>query len=513
MNYTRKVLILITISTALRIIFASIIELGPDEVYYWTYARNLQWCYFDHPPIVGWLIRLTTANLLFHSELPVRIGAIACSAIGAWLIFKLGSLVYNQRAGWFAALLFTSSVYCSLVVGTFILPDSPQIIFWFTAVILLIKISRVSDNMRNADLLWVLFGLVTGLCIMCKVHGVFLWLAVLLHLIFVDSRWLKHKGIYLAAGITMVIVSPIIIWNIQHNFIMYHYHSSRIASGVSAVSIEGLFKTLIQQIIGSNPFNFFLICSGLWFVFKKKLTIEQKEIKILLFCSMPLILIVLIISIFKETLAHWAGPAYSCLLIFPAVSLAASKKNNYQNFPNVLIWALCYISLIPISQVLITNYFPGTLSLEKQGQKTGSKDITLDTYGWREIGAKFDSLYKNDVKNKTMPANARVIVTDWATAASIEFYVTSKTKQDVYGIGDAADLHQYYLSNSGKAQFKPGENAYYIVPSNVFYYRTLDEVLKAFEDYEVPLVIPQLRSGLVCRFVTVYRMLHYKGLK
>jgi 4-amino-4-deoxy-L-arabinose transferase-like glycosyltransferase len=497
----------------LRVLFASVIELGPDEVYYWTYARNLQWSYFDHPPIIAWLIRLTTANLLFHSELTVRIGAIACSSISTWLIYKLTTLIYNQRAGWFAALLFTASVYCSLVTGAFILPDSPQLIFWFAAVILLIKISRVSDNMRSADLLWSLFGLVTGLCIMCKVHGVFLWLAVLLYLIFVDRKWLKHKGVYLAAGITLVIVSPIIIWNMQHDFITLKYHTQRVLPGGAGISIIGLGKALLQQAIGSNPFNFFLICSAIFLAMKRKLPIENKAFKILLFCTIPLILTVIIISIFRETLAHWAGPAYSSLLILPAISLASSEKNKTRNFPNVIVWGLAYLVVISTFQVLITNYFPGPLSQERQGQKTGAKDITLEMYGWREIGAKFDSLQKSDVAKKIMPANARVIVTDWATAASIEFYVTGKTKQEVYGIGDATDLHQYYLSNKEKAPLKLGENAYYIVPSDVFYYRTSYKVLNEFDDYEVPLVIPQMRSGIVCRFVTVYRILHYKGLK
>jgi 4-amino-4-deoxy-L-arabinose transferase-like glycosyltransferase len=512
-NYTRKVLILIVASTALRLLFANALELGPDEVYYWTYAQKLQWSYFDHPPIIAWLIRSTTCNLAFHSELAVRIGAIVCSSICTWLFFVLGTLIYNQRAGWFAAFLYTSSVYCSIAAGSFILPDSPQLIFWFIAVILLVKISRVTDNVQSANLLWSLFGLIAGLCIMCKVHGVFLWFAALLYLLIIDRKWLKHKGVYLAAIITLIVVSPIILWNMQHNFITYQFHSGRLTPGNSDVDIKGFFNALLQQVFGSNPVNFFLIIGGLWLALKRKLPIEQKEFKILLLCALPLILTVTIISIFRETLVHWAGPAYSCLLILPALGLASSEKIKMRNFPTVIILALSYIVIASTFEVLITNYFPGTLSPEKQGQKTGLKDVTLDIYGWCEIGTKFDSLYKSDVVNKVMPANARVIVTDWATAAAIEFYVTHKTRQEVYGIGNAADLHQYYLTNTGKAPLKAGENAYYIVPSNVFYYRTSNEVFRAFKDHEVLKVITQLRSGLVCRFITIYRMVGYKGVR
>jgi len=44
------------------------LELGNDEVYYQTYAQHLQWNYFDHPPMVALLIRLSTINLFFHNE-------------------------------------------------------------------------------------------------------------------------------------------------------------------------------------------------------------------------------------------------------------------------------------------------------------------------------------------------------------------------------------------------------------------------------------------------------------
>ena len=75
------------VMTVIKLIIASTIALGNDEVYYWTYALNLEWNYFDHPPFVAWLIRVTTVNLYIHNELAVRLGAIISSTIGT--IIKL----------------------------------------------------------------------------------------------------------------------------------------------------------------------------------------------------------------------------------------------------------------------------------------------------------------------------------------------------------------------------------------------------------------------------------------
>src|SRR5450755_4909478 len=160
---------------------ASTLELGNAEAYYWAYSLHIQWNYFDHPPIVAWLIRLTTVNLLIHNELFVRIGAIISSAICTWLIFKIGAVINNLQTGWFAALLYTSSIYCSIASGTFILPDSPQMVFWLSSVLILVKISHLNTYDPKSTFLWCLFGLMTGLCIMSKVHGVFIWFGVALY--------------------------------------------------------------------------------------------------------------------------------------------------------------------------------------------------------------------------------------------------------------------------------------------------------------------------------------------
>ena len=109
-----------------RCITASCIELGNDEVYYRMYAQHLQWNYFDHPPMLGWLIRFTTANLFLDNEFFIRLGAIVSAAITTWLIFLSGKKLSNDYTGFLATAIYTAAIYGSIIAGTFILPDSPQ---------------------------------------------------------------------------------------------------------------------------------------------------------------------------------------------------------------------------------------------------------------------------------------------------------------------------------------------------------------------------------------------------
>ena len=63
-------------SVLIRGFLAWYVELGNDEVYYWTYALYPDWSHFDHPPMVGFFIWLTTLNLHFDSELFLRLSSV-----------------------------------------------------------------------------------------------------------------------------------------------------------------------------------------------------------------------------------------------------------------------------------------------------------------------------------------------------------------------------------------------------------------------------------------------------
>ena len=125
--YQKKLGWLIVITLVVKIFLSFFIELGNDEVYYYTYAIQPDWNHFDHPPMVGWMIRLSTLNLSWLSDLSLRLGSIICSFLASILIFETGAIIKNERAGFIAALLYNLSIYTSIIAGLFVLPDSPQL--------------------------------------------------------------------------------------------------------------------------------------------------------------------------------------------------------------------------------------------------------------------------------------------------------------------------------------------------------------------------------------------------
>ena len=102
-NYKKFLLFLVIISFVIRAFLASILELTNDEVNYWLYALYPSLSHFDHPPMVGFFIQFTTANLMFDKEFFLRLSSVILGGFNTWLIFLIGKKLKDEAAGFFAA--------------------------------------------------------------------------------------------------------------------------------------------------------------------------------------------------------------------------------------------------------------------------------------------------------------------------------------------------------------------------------------------------------------------------
>ncbi len=447
--------------------------------------------------------------MALHNELFVRLGAIISSAICTWLMFKLGTALNNNRTGWFAALLYATSIYSGMGIAAYILPDSPQMIFWLAALHTLIKIIRINPHDPRWGLQWLLFGLLAGLAIMCKVHGLFLWFGAVLYFLIYNSSQLKNKYVFIAMAVTLITVSPIIAWNFQHDFITYRFHSARVSVAGPSLDFTRFMKQFVEIVSSTGPIHFVLICIGIYYAIKGRLLVGKSEMRMVLCCSLPLIFIVWVIALFNKVMPHWSGPALSSLLLFPAVLLSTNLRNAKSGTPTVLKFAIAYLLFIVILDFFLINYFPGTLSTEKQGMKIGTDDASLDMFGWKQAGMKFDSLYRSDRAANLMPANPPVVISDWITAAHIDYYIGQSAGLESWGLGDVYSLHQYFWMNNYKKPLKQGESAYLIIPTNLFSYKNFNKVVSDFKEYHFAAIFPEYRSGLICREYYIIRLYGY----
>jgi len=419
------------------------------------------------------------------------LGSVVGGALSSWFLFKAVALLHSERAGWFAAVLYNISFYSGITAGLYILPDSPQMVFWTLALLLIAKITRHENNWTN----WILFGVVAGLCIMSKVHGAFLWIGMGGFVLFHKTAWLRKPQLYIAFLITVVIISPIVFWNMQYNFATFRFHSNRVDVDELIVHWEYFFKEVRNQVGFNNPVNFFLSLLALVAWYRRRI-VYQSALAIYIFIGIPLAFLLLFVSLFRNvTLPHWSGPAYVSCMPLAAVWLANVSQNP---FPKILKWGLGIFLVVYLGYSSIVKFYPGTYGSHNLSGY-GRGDITLDMYGWRKASAQFDSLYRDDVSKNKMPANASMVPSNW-WGAHVEYYFARRLHLKMIGLGNPKHLNEYLWTNQWRMSEADLNNAYCIVPADDKYYVPAD----FFQTKELALIIHINRSGKLAHEFAVY---------
>lgn len=500
-TYNKKVLILVAAVGVIRLILAFTVQLGNDESYYWLYSQHLKLNYFDHPPMIALWIRISTLNLWLQNYAGIiRLSSVISCCIATWLMYKCVSFISNERAGFFAACLYNASFYAGITAGIFVMPDSPQMIFWTWCLLLIARILHNEKNHHN----WILFGISSGLCIMSKVHGVFIWIGLAFYVLLFRRIWLANVRIYIAVAISLIICLPILIWNIQNNFVTYQFNEGRI--NIYGVTHHWFYflKEVCGQLLINNPVNAILIIAALIAWRKYKLN-QLTALTVFNFIGLLHAGILLIISSYKETLPHWSGPAYVTLIPLAAVYLD-KKANNKASFLADLSLSLHVFVLIV--SVLLIYFYPGNFGVAS-GKFTGYKDITLDMYGWKQAGEKFDSIYISQTQKKLVPQNTPVVCYKW-WGAHIEYYFCRPLNIKMIGLGNIMDLHEYMWMNNLRKDSINMQQAFCIVPSDEFY-----NVKSTYKNYynrvDSITTIQLLRGGKPAHNFYVYRLSGWKG--
>jgi 4-amino-4-deoxy-L-arabinose transferase-like glycosyltransferase len=186
------------------------LDLYADEAYYWMWSRHLATGYFDHPPMVAWLVRAGSAVL--PGEPGVRILFVACGALAvvfAGLIAR--EMSDDPRAPAVGALLAATSPILMLT-GGLALPDAPVEAAYAAATWLLARA-------RGRG--WITAGVVVGLALLSKYTAALLAPALLL-LVLLDPelrRELRTPWPWMGGAVAVLVFLPNLLWNASHGWV------------------------------------------------------------------------------------------------------------------------------------------------------------------------------------------------------------------------------------------------------------------------------------------------------
>jgi 4-amino-4-deoxy-L-arabinose transferase-like glycosyltransferase len=196
----------------LNLLQSTFTELLFDEAYYWYFSREMAWGYFDHPPMVALLVKIS--GLIFKGELGVRFMSCLLSAGTLGILWK--TLDHPDKGAYiphFFALVFSMTLLNAY--GFFTLPDTP--LLFFTALFLLLyKHFLQRETLQTALGL----GVVIAALMYSKYHAVL----VILFVIVSNIRLLRSPKAWLAVALALILYVPHLLWLSSHDFVSIRYH-------------------------------------------------------------------------------------------------------------------------------------------------------------------------------------------------------------------------------------------------------------------------------------------------
>lgn len=197
----------------LRLFYLSEPNLLSQEAYYWNYAQHLDIGYLDHPPMVGWIIWLGT-TLLGDTEMGTRLGAFLAWLLTAFFCFRITRHLFDHSTA-LRALVLLAILPFFFGVGLVMTPDALVVPCW--AGLLYFLERSLLGGRRSA---WLGVAVSAGLGMLSKYTIALLAPGVLLFMMIDrDSRrWLFRLEPYAALALTLLLFSPVIIWNAEHQW-------------------------------------------------------------------------------------------------------------------------------------------------------------------------------------------------------------------------------------------------------------------------------------------------------
>ncbi|MDZ7400913.1 MAG: glycosyltransferase family 39 protein [candidate division KSB1 bacterium] len=484
-DHFKRLIIFIVLITVFRLVYVNFVPLVPQEAYYWKYAKHLALSYFDHPPMTAYIIAFFTwigGDSVFF----IRLGSIVFS-IGLMLVLYsiTRRLFGNER--W--ALLSVIAMNCTVMfsIGSMIItPDVPFLFFWALIVYSLVRL-RESDQWQW----WYLAGAALGFGLLSKYTAILIVPGIFVYLLLSASqrKWLLSVHPYLGLVLALVIFSPVIIWNSQHEWASFLFQSSSRFSQMRRLRLDYFFQLIGSQLGMLTPYLFFLVLVGWaqsgWRSFKTK----DDRHSLLFWIALPVYLIFTLSSFRSLVKMNWLAPAYITSIIASIAWIQSAQTRWSERFkkwftPGLILGLVIvlFMHLMPIVPI-----FPS-----RKG----------DTWtGWQELSARVMQI------KQEMGEDTFIFGHEYKIPSEITFYTPHHEPTHAGEIIGEKGLQYTYWTNFNELI---GKNAIFIT-SDAQRYRNMDNVRKYFDSVveEPPLQI--IHRGRVFRVFYIYRCYNYKG--
>ncbi len=495
-RYGRLLFLLLVILSLFRLYYIQTgpLDLSPDEAQYWDWSRRLDLSYYSKGPAIAYLIKAGTL-LLGDTELGVRLPAVVLSLLSSIVLFYLtrsilnrhsepGSRMPDTAAFVVASLLQIIPIFATY--GVVMTIDSPFIFFWALSLYLFWHCQKDWPLRQSGLFVWILLGIAVGCGVLTKYTMAFFYLSAFLYLLTDRERRgiLLGPGPWMALFVSLIVSSPIIIWNAEHNWVTF-LHTAGQAHLQDGLRLrpDRFIEFILSQLGVITPVIMVFMIVALM-KFRK----GEADRRFLFWFAAPTVLFFLLKSLQGKVQANWALPGYISAVV--AMGIYVVQRWPYYR---KLIKLIFIAGTVMAFLVTAVAHYPGILKLPPK------QDPSSRLRGWEPLGEEVSRLMRKMDKPLFIFSNR------YQVTAELAFYVEGQPV--TYCVNLGRRMNQYDLW-PGFHSFK-GYNAIFVRWGDK---KFPDELKSRFDRYEKRLLTVK-ENGRVLRKYSIFLCYNFKGMQ
>jgi dolichol-phosphate mannosyltransferase len=405
--------VLIGIAVLLKLLYCGHVELLPEETYYWSYSRHLDIGYLDHPPMVAWLIRLGT-GLFGETSIGVRIGALLCGALASGYVFALTRNLFGAPSA-LGALVLMQVLPFFFMAGLLMTPDAPLTACW-AATLYYLERALIAGHARA----WWAVGVALGLGLLSKYTIVLLGASAALFIVFDPQarRGLRHPHPYAALLLAILLFSPVLLWNAEHQWASFTFQTSRRLAEARRFSLHKLIASILVLLTPTGAVAVMpLFGRGRAAAAPP---VRQRSLRLLALAAGVPLAVFALFSLLHEVKLDWTGaPWVAAMPVLGAglsgatgIFAAGSARLERALRPLWLATLLILLGAYAVGYEYLTVGLPGV---------GYGRHPELIPVGWRALGAQVEAL-RRAVPGGARPPPLVVGMDRYAIASELTFY-------------------------------------------------------------------------------------------
>lgn len=491
MPIEKKMFWFLAVITVLRLAVAGSFELSLDEGYYWLWSKHLDIGYYDHPPMVAYVLALAT--IFSDSEIFVRLPAVAGALVSSLIIYKLAADLFEDKTAGFNAALIANATLIFSAGALITTTDAPLVPFYISAMALFYSAAKQNPGECGSYAKWMAVGALAGCALLSKYTAAFFFPCAFLFLL-LSARgraWLKKPQPYIATAVAFLVFTPVIFWNARRDYASLAFQAKHGLASIGNSPIE-LFAefTGFQIVLYSIGIFFFLVAAGVTILknsFKTGAEARFREASLFLFSfSIPVLAFFILNSFRTRMEGNWPILGFIPLIV-QAGGMASSW--NQRPFTRYLFRGSVAIAVLMLAFLHLQIIDPVIPHPQRY-------EISRRIYGWKILGEKIDRAREEN-------GAAFLISNRFQIATLLTYYTSPHIK--AYLPGKANERRFYFLPHPDGYT---GKDGLYITETK------RDDAAKIaplFERMEKIETINITRKGELIRQFELYLCYNYHG--